>query len=172
MFRRVFAIQISQTKYSVPHTSIEPCVKSTMKQESSSNLCTTASANHSTVAAAVARCCYTTGLSWVECIHLSFSNCTSNYYFCWGKLSVLCKHNKSELPLWKAIGKGILSLAFLFIFFFRGLKIYFRGLTLHLVKCNITDYYRIEKPTRKSQPSLIFLVATSDLLKVERPLKC
>lgn len=36
----------------------------------------------------------------------------------------------------------------------------------------ITDYYWIGKCRRKSQPRLIFLVATSNLLTIEKPLKC
>lgn len=122
-------------------------------------------------------CCFmlfTIGLTCPQYIHLSFSNYIINYYFCWGKFSVLCKNKKSELSFWKDIGEGILAFSFIivFIIFFKGLKIYFRNLTLHLVKRNITDYYRIGKCRRKSQPSLIFLVATSNLLTIEKPLKC
>lgn len=84
------------------------------------------------------------------------------------------KNNKSELWLLQRHRRGILAFFFVivFIIFLKGLKIYFRDLTLHLVKCIITDYYWIGKCRRKSQPSLIFLVATSNLLTIEKPLKC
>lgn len=87
---------------------------------------------------------------------------------------MLFKNNKSELRLLQRHWRGILAFFFVivFIIFLKGLKIYFRDLTLHLVKCIITDYYWIGKCRRKSQPSLIFLVATSNLLTIEKPLKC
>lgn len=78
---------------------------------------------------------------------------------------MLFKNNKSELSLLQRHWRDILAFFFIivFIIFFKELKIYFGDLTLHLVKCTITDYYWVGKCRRKSQPSLIFLVATSNL---------
>lgn len=84
-----------------------------------------------------------------------------------------CKNIKSELSLWKETREDTgIFLYYCIFFFFIGLKIYFRDLTLHLVKRNMTDYYRTAMCRRKSQPSLIFSVATSNLLTIEKPLKC
>lgn len=112
---------------------------------------------------------------WLTCAeYIQLSSYIINYCFRWGEFSLsTAKISNQNYHFGKKLER-ILAFSFIivFFFFFIGLKIYFRDLTLHLVKRNMTDYYRTAMCRRKSQPSLIFSVATSNLLTIEKPLKC